>query len=175
MSSSPLDQADYTSVALDLIRQSLQAGATIRLPVAGTSMLPLLRPGDAVWLVAVDPALLQPGDLVAVLQPDRLLTHRLIAVGPHGWQTKGDNNRHADPSVAITAIQGRIVSLERGGALICLHDRSWLLVNRLLGRIGWLEQRWQRLIHPKSARLVYVGGAGFRLVIRTIVAVAVRC
>lgn len=164
----------YAAVALNLMRQSGQTGAATRLSVTGTSMLPLLRPGDAVWLLAIDPALLRPGDLVLIRQQGVWLTHRLIAAGAAIWQTKGDNNRLADPPVAAQEIEGRIVALERGGRSIDLRRHPWPVAGRLLSRMSLVEQRRQKLMHPESRWLAYVIGTPFRLLRRAIVAVAVR-
>jgi hypothetical protein len=172
----PTDAA-YTAVALDLLGRSVRFGSATRLLVNGTSMLPLLRPGDAVWLEAIDPALLRPGDLIAIRQQDVLLTHRLIAVAPSRWQTKGDNNRLADPPVGAEAIQGRIVMLERGRRLIFLNGGGWPLAQRLLGRIGRLRDRLARAVRlqrPPSRALASIEDMPFRLLMRTIVAVALR-
>ncbi|HEY0607716.1 MAG TPA: S24/S26 family peptidase [Herpetosiphonaceae bacterium] len=161
----------YSAVALDLMRRSGQNGAATRLVVTGTSMLPLLRPGDAVWLMATDAATLRPGDLLLIRQQGVWLTHRLIAVGAERWQTKGDNNRLADPPVTAQEIEGRIVALERGGTSIDLRRRRWRVASRLLGQVSRFEQH--QLIHRES-RLAYVAGACFRLLIRAIVFIAVR-
>lgn len=164
----------YAAVALNLMRRSGQAGAATRLSVTGTSMLPLLRPGDAVWLLAIDPALLRPGDLVLIRQQGVLLTHRLIAVAAESWQTKGDNNRLADPPVTAREIEGRIVALERGGTTIDLRRRHWRAVSRLLSQMSLVQQRWQTLLHPESRLLAYIVDSPFRLLRRAIVVVAIR-
>jgi signal peptidase I len=172
----PLSQDSYSTVALDLLGQGLHSGNAIRLVVNGSSMLPLLRPGDAVWLEAIDPAALQPGDLVTIRQQNILLTHRLIVVGPSSWQTKGDNNRLADPPLGAEAILGRSVSLERGDALIFLQDGCWPLANRLLGRIGRLHHRlaqsgrWRPTAHAPT----YIQELAVRMLVRFVVAVALR-
>ncbi|HEY0733865.1 MAG TPA: S24/S26 family peptidase [Herpetosiphonaceae bacterium] len=163
----------YSAVALDLMRRSGQRGAATRLTVTGTSMLPLLRPGDAVWLMPIEPATLRPGDLLLIRQQGVWLTHRLIAVRPPRWQTKGDNNRLADPLVTAAEIEGRIIALERDDRSIDLRRRCWRVTSRLLGQVSRLEQRRQQMIHRES-RLAFVAGAFFRLLIRAIVGVAVR-
>lgn len=164
----------YTNVALDLLRHSGQAGTATRLLVTGTSMLPLLRPGDAVWLQLIDPAALRPGDLVLIRQQDVLLTHRLIVVGPERWQTKGDNNRLADLLVTAQQIVGQIVAVERGGTSLDLRRRCWPIANRLLARIGQIEERWQQLMRSEFRLPAALVAAPFRLVTWAIVGVAVR-
>ncbi|MBV9791683.1 MAG: hypothetical protein JOZ51_26030 [Chloroflexi bacterium] len=164
----------YTDVALDLLRQSGQVGGATRLPVTGTSMLPLLQPGDAVWLQSIDLTALRPGDLLLIRQHGVLLTHRLIAVGPERWQTKGDNNPLPDPPITAQQIVGRIVTVERGGTSLDLRRRPWRIASRLLAWSGRIEERCQTLQHPRFRRLAYVVDAPFRLVTRAIVGVAAR-
>lgn len=164
----------YTNVALDLLRQSGQAGTATRLSVTGTSMLPLLQPGDALWLQSIDPAALRPGDLLLVRQNGVLLTHRLIVVRPERWQTKGDNNRLADPPVTARQIVGRIVAVERGGRSLDLRQRCWLIANRLLARIGQIEDGWQQLMRSEFRLPAALVAAPFRFLTRAIVGVAVR-
>lgn len=170
----PATSDRYTNIALDLLQQSGLAGGAIRLPVTGTSMLPLLQPGDAVWLQSIDPAALRPGDLMLIRQQGVLLTHRLIAVRPQHWQTKGDNNPLADPPITAQQIVGRIVTVERGSTSLDLRRRGWRIASRLLAWSGRIEERCQTLLRPRSRRLVYVIDAPFRLVTRAIVAVAAR-
>lgn len=163
----------YTQAALDLLHRSLGAGETARLPVTGTSMLPLLQPGDIVELVAVEPAGLRRGDLVVAWQAGRLLTHRLVAIDARGYHTKGDNNYLADPPLAAQAILGRIVTIERHGALINMQRRHWQIVHPLLGALSRLET-WVVPDRQRSGLLRYVATAALRLVLRALVAVAMR-
>jgi signal peptidase I len=172
----------YTDAAIKLLHTSLRAGETVRLPVTGTSMLPLLHPGDTVWIVVVDPAELQRGDLVVVRQDRRLLAHRLVAINVSGWHTKGDNNHQSDPPLTAQAIQGRIVTIERHGTLITMQRRHWQVVNRLLGALSRLEllvmsrPRLSQLLARRLPR--YAAMVPFRLAIRALVAIALfvdRC
>jgi nickel-type superoxide dismutase maturation protease len=74
----------------------LGRGWALRGAVSGTSMLPLLRPGD--WFV-LDPDAYRrrpprPGDLVVVRdprEPARLLVKRVVAEGLDGLDLRGDN------------------------------------------------------------------------------------
>ncbi len=173
----------YTAIALTLVHTSLQRGERIRLPVSGFSMAPLLQPGDVVWMEQSDPGVLSRGAIVVVYHGGCLLTHRLVAVDAQGWHTKGDNNPQADSPVAGEAIQGRIVTIERSGTSIDMQRQPWPSVNWLLGQLGWLQIRsaharlyWLRRSPRAFERLLtYLEVVSFRLVVRALVAGALRC
>jgi signal peptidase I len=170
---SALNADRYADAALDLLHRSLAAGETVRLPVSGTSMLPLLQPGNTVTVIPADPAALRRGDLVVAWQHDRLLIHRLVAIDARGWHTKGDNNDLADPPLAGQAILGRIVTIERYGTLIRMQRRRWQVVHPVLGALSHLETRVVTQRH-QSRLLRYIAVAPFRLVFQTLVAIAMR-
>src|SRR4051812_46708841 len=77
-----------------------QAGQSHWVAVQAQSMLPFLRPGNEVQVVAA-PLPLRRGDLVVVRTASGLLVHRLLRAEPWSqprrlW-TQGDNNRQPDP------------------------------------------------------------------------------
>lgn len=131
----------YRATLLALLHEQLAAGCAVRLHVVSASMRPLLRCGDEVQVVAVQPTHLQMGDIVVVLRDGALITHRLLARDAQGWRTRGDSCRWLDPPVADAAIVGRVVAVVRGGAVIDLQALVWRLANRLLGWVAWLETR----------------------------------
>lgn len=133
--------ATYLQVALASIRTELDGGNPVCMRVAGDSMVPLLQSGDAVWIAPIGPAGLRRGDLVVFCRADSLVAHRLVAVDPTGWRTKGDNRSHLDPPVADTALLGRVIAIQREGTQIELRGLRWTVVSRLLGLTGWWEVR----------------------------------
>ena len=143
----------YRQIALDLARAGLREGERVRLNVAGNSMAPLLRPGDAVWAEPALPASLRRGDVIVVRRAGGLVTHRLVALGDGEWYTKGDNARHLDPPVTADAILGRVVAIERGGDRIELRGRQWAIVSRVLGLASW----WQARLFQVGRRLKHLG------------------
>lgn len=106
----------------------------LRVPVRGTSMLPVLREGDE---VSVRPSRLYwPGQVLVFLDPHgQVWVHRLLGAKPSGggWSLylKGDAVPKPDPPVNAGRVVGRVVAVHRGGA------------DRPLGRVDNLL-RWMR-------------------------------
>lgn len=79
--------------------------------VAGDSMLPLLEPGDRVW---VRPAPLRAGDLAVFVRftgsAPALVVHRLV----HDGLTRGDACLRPDPPQQAGDFLGRVVAFARG-------------------------------------------------------------
>ena len=75
--------------------------------VAGTSMLPTLRPGDLV--LGARPTALQPGDIILFREPDWGLDiiHRIVDVAGDRITTRGDNN---PASVTETVTTDRVAA-----------------------------------------------------------------
>ena len=161
---------DWQQTAVKLAREELARKrsdvALIRLRVSGSSMVPLIEPGDMVLVRHVNFEDLRRGDMILVEQGGTFLVHRLVAVHDHGVRTKGDNASHADVLVAPEDVLGRVVVVEKGNVLsltsatpsailrtgsaeppkggrrIELGQGQWPMVNRLLGLSGWCEAQF---------------------------------
>jgi signal peptidase len=88
----------------------LAAGGHTSVVMSG-SMMPNLRPGDAVVRTSTDPARLKPGQIVVVDDPDhagRLRMHRLVETRPDGSLVlRGDANPRPDSTpVRPGAVRG---------------------------------------------------------------------
>jgi len=98
---------------IELAAQVLRGGASVRLRVWGTSMLPAIWPGDLVSIESAAPDSLVPGDLVLILQEGRFLLHRLIGRTQDEdeqprWITRGDSMPQNDPPAATPELVGRV-------------------------------------------------------------------
>jgi len=160
----------WQQTAVKLAREELARkrsdAASIRLRVSGSSMAPLIEPGDVVLVHRVNFGDLRRGDLILVEQGGAFLVHRLVVVHDHGVRTKGDNASHADVLVATEDVLGRVAVVEKGNVLgltsatpsailragsakppkgerrIELGHGQWPMVNRLLGLSGWCEAQF---------------------------------
>jgi signal peptidase I len=128
-----------SQVAQELAGVGLEKGDLLRLKVISDSMSPLLKPGDFVIVKWCSPESLRRGDLVVTKRDSEWITHRLVKVDEHGWHTKGDRCRLADPAVGGQEIQGVVTARERRGKLHGLQASHWGVINRMLGRLGWWE------------------------------------
>lgn len=70
------------------------------LTVLSGSMEPTYPVGSLIYVKKVDPQILQPGNVITFrLEGGALATHRIVAVEPEGFRTKGDANPVQDGSL----------------------------------------------------------------------------
>lgn len=110
-----------------------RAGRTASITSSGTSMLPLIRPGDRLVLDC-RLAPLAPGDVIAFRRSGHVVAHRLVRSlhldGRRFFLTRGDNAAACDPPVPPEGVLGRVILVERGDARLSLD--AWPC--RCLGR-----------------------------------------
>ena len=115
-------QADRENIDIQLlrmIRSRLQQGAQVMIRVNGRSMLPLLKPNDAILLESVQPEQLMPGDIITIVCDGVLLTHRFCgyrfdARHPPLLLTRGDRQLILDPPHTYEQLVGQVVIRQRG-------------------------------------------------------------
>ena len=98
--------------------RALAAGARFRFTVAGTSMEPVLRPGDEIEAMRMGESVRASlGDLVVLDLPGQgLVIHRLIWRRADGAaRTRGDGSGRVDPVVAPEDVLGRVEAVHRDG------------------------------------------------------------
>lgn len=67
------------------------------LTVLSGSMEPNYPVGSLIYVKSVDPAMLQPGNVITFrLEGGALATHRIVGVEPEGFRTRGDANDAED-------------------------------------------------------------------------------
>jgi signal peptidase len=116
------------------------------IPVAGTSMFPLMQGGDRV-LVALGHADIHVGDVIVFWQEGQLFVHRLIRIDRVAtsitFLTKGDSAPKFDPPVKREEIIGRVLVIQRESRQMSLDTTAW----RVLGwSIAMLSLGWAKLI-----------------------------
>jgi signal peptidase I len=117
--------ARLEKVAPDLISQMLRRCGRAHLRVAGTSMLPAIRPSDVLLVRTADIAMVMPGDVVLFEASRRLFAHRVIRAGMRGDQpvliTRGDMHWYDDAVVSAAQLLGRVEGQSRNGAAVPLR------------------------------------------------------
>jgi signal peptidase I len=93
-----------------------------RIRVAGTSMLPLIRPGDVLLVRSLDMMRVKRNDVILFTAGQRLFAHRVVRVERRGDRrvliTRGDMHDHDDPAVTESQFLGRIEGQSRHATVI---------------------------------------------------------
>ncbi len=132
---------------------------TEKLLYTGTSMNPLMREGDVVEICPYEGQEIRLGDVVAFAHPEKpeKVIHRVVAVGPSGVQTRGDNTPAADDWILQPAdLLGRVVAIRRQGRRLPVPREVPASLYVLKGR-RWLDRAVSRLLHPVYDRLARSG------------------
>lgn len=135
-----------------------QSGAEHWIPVTGTSMRPLIQPGDLV-LVKHGALGIRPGDVIVYRREDRMTVHRVVGLGdnpPEMVITRGDTAGQVDPPVDAAAIVGRVVAIKRGDRLCRLDAPGRRMLNRMIGpNVGrcWRGLKRLKLIVDAAAKI----------------------
>lgn len=97
---------------------------TILINHYGNSMHPTIKEGDILSVSPVDPASLQPGDVIIYTvgkiagKNKHAVTHRIVSVREKGLVTRGDNNLSADGTIVpFDRVVGRAEWVKRGTVL----------------------------------------------------------
>lgn len=136
---SPTIPADVVTAAL---AKWTQVGEQHLIPIIGRSMLPLIQPGDQV-LIQHGSADLRRGDVVAFLQQDKIVAHRLLHIRKSDpittYITKGDNASYFDSPVNASQVVGRVLKIKRGDRWIPIDTPAWRIWGWLIavGMLGW--------------------------------------
>lgn len=132
---------DKTTRVEPLIVDLLLQGLSVEFEVTGSSMAPMIRSHDVISVAPIDPNRLRFGDVVAWIRgQDHLVVHRIIQLGRHSVETRGDAVGQPDGEVQKGRIVGRVVELSRDGrrSHFGLGPERWVLAR--LSRRGWLAR-----------------------------------
>jgi len=130
------------AVATSLVMEVLARDGETWVREATLSMSPLIRPGDEVRLVRLDPGRINRGALVACHRGEGLVLHRVLARTDAGVVTKGDALASPDPPVGWGQVVAGVAALRRtGGAEANLRVFPWPLINYALGVVAAIACR----------------------------------
>jgi hypothetical protein len=130
-----------------------EAGRQSRVPIEGTSMWPVLQPGD-VAVISHGRRGFRVGDVLAYRLEERaIVVHRLLRCLPgDALQMAGDNRPLADPPLSPDGVLGRVVAVETTTGRFSLERPvaralGWLLAGTFLfgnRRVLWRVVVWLR-------------------------------
>ncbi len=104
---------------LPLIKEAFSQRQTITIPVTGTSMLPLLRPKDAVTLASPSMQNIERGDILLYRREDgRFVMHRVVEVYTDSLDFCGDNQVVIERDVPKSCVIAQVVSYEKDGETV---------------------------------------------------------
>ncbi len=106
---------------MPLIKDAFSRGQTITIPVTGTSMMPLLRPKDAVTLSLPNMTEIARGDILLYRRKDgRYVLHRVVEVYADTIDFCGDNQVEIEENVSKSRVIAQVVSYEKDGKTVAL-------------------------------------------------------
>jgi len=125
--------------------------------VTGGSMAPAIPMGALILIEPVGPASIAVGDVITFTLPDRLITHRVIAIthDETGLQlvTKGDANDAADPvAIRAGAAVGAVrFSVPLAGYALAELQSVWRIVGAIIVLGIVLDAARRRVARPRLA------------------------
>jgi signal peptidase I len=129
----------------EMLREALAQGKSPFLTVISNSMAPLIRRGDQIQLAPTAAEQLQPGDIIVVVGPANLITHRywgyLSQDGQTQLLTRGDRPQHFDRPVAAGSLVGQVVARRRKSRVLNLTRGAGKWLNQFLTSLARLEIR----------------------------------
>jgi signal peptidase I len=110
----------------------------VRLRVEGTSMVPVICPGDLVVVERASVREMAPQEIAVFAREGRLIMHRVIArSGSPGCEyliTRGDRTRRDDAPVSGSELIGRVTRIGRRNGRLQSSSRP-SVAQRLIGRV----------------------------------------
>ncbi|MEM9777833.1 MAG: signal peptidase I [Chloroflexota bacterium] len=137
------DIQNHSDVVASLIKKAAEQGESPSLTVISSSMFPLLKPGDCVFLEAIKFETLKKGDIITLWNGDALLTHRVVSSDGEQIQTRGDQNIQDDPNTPSLMLLGKVIKVKSRSTnkLTDLTSGYGLIVNRLIEKLSYQRRK----------------------------------
>jgi hypothetical protein len=127
----------------------------------GTSMNPVLKPGDRLQVISCNGQEIRRGDVIVFIPPgrDSKVVHRVISVNSLGVKTRGDNcNQEDDWVLSREHIIGRVVAAQRGSRRLRVFGGLWgHLLAVAIRATKSIDSNLTSLLRPFYQRLVRAG------------------
>jgi signal peptidase len=155
---------DYGSHVLetccDLVVDVANASGVVHLRVAGSSMIPILWPGDLVFVRPCDFSQLEPGMVIVFRQNERLVIHRIIRWEHGAVVTRGDARARLDGPVDREDVIGRVDEVLRNGKPVDLNGSPRQTFTASMLRRSEVYTRLYLRCSSMLRRLTYSTAAG---------------
>lgn len=134
-------EAQRNAVCCELIHRVALGCGEVRLKVTGSSMLPVIWPGDEITVMRCDYAELQTGQVILYRRNARLTAHRIERKTQDHLVTQGDSLVSFDPPVLPGEVVGRVARVLRNGRHMPLEHSLISRVVSLVIRNSDLSRR----------------------------------
>lgn len=109
-----------------VIKEQLESGKTVALPITGTSMLPLLVAGrDNVIISSVEKPNIN--DIVFYRRDNgQFVLHRIIGIDENGYTLCGDNQWVKEYGIKDHNIIGVVIEINRNGKNFSINEKKYV-------------------------------------------------
>lgn len=108
-----------------VIKETLQSGGTVELPITGTSMFPLLKAGRDTVIIKTDNAY-SIGDIIFYRRDDgHFVLHRIVGTDENGYILCGDNQTMLEKNIENRHIIAKVTQIRRDGKIIKPEDPKY--------------------------------------------------
>lgn len=126
--------------SLNLSKEILSRGNCVRIPIVGSSMYPLLRKGDIIFIKPVDIKQISSGDIIVCQRGRRMAAHRLmkkyIDNGRIVLVTKGDSFSGFDELLYSEDVLGKVTAIERKGRCLRINNGLYGVINIFCAKLS---------------------------------------
>ena len=108
------------------IKETLESGGTVELPITGTSMFPLLKAGrDTVIIKMADEY--SVGDIIFYRRDDgHFVLHRIVGIDENGFILCGDNQTDLEKRITDKNVIAKVSEIHRAEKIIDVNDKKYI-------------------------------------------------
>lgn len=155
-----MEKSNNKTISLDeiypIIKEQLESGGTVQIPITGTSMIPLLVWGrDSVELVKCEKA--QIGDIIFYRRDDgHFVLHRIVGKDENGYVLCGDNQWVKEFGIEDRHLIGVVNAITRKGKKFSVENKLYTLYSKIWVEILPLRKYFlfilRRIIKPQNKK-----------------------
>lgn len=145
-----------------VIRDLLDEGQEVELPVFGLSMFPFLLPGTAIRLKKAAFSQLRRGDIVFFERQEQMVLHRVIIKKEDYLQCKGDSLMKRDPKLTADSFFAKMTAFSYRNKWLDCTCLRFRLFKQIMLMVPWglgcflhpLSFVWYRFSMKKSKKFL---------------------